>query len=110
MLPALLNQPKGQSDWDRWSFDNRVAHNQARAAIAARGGPRLADHQLDPISPQDAAGWLQRHAMAHAEIDRALGIQSADLMDVDLTDENQLSSWIWIHHLEHNSMARALGL
>lgn len=110
MLAALLNAPKTQADWDRWSFDNRDSHDRIRAAIAAKGGPRLGDYQLDPINPQDSGGWLERHSQTHKDMDSAIGAQSSDMLDVDLTDENQLQAFIYEHWQEHQTAERALGL
>jgi hypothetical protein len=110
VTPALMNIPRTEEDWNRWAFDNRDSHDRIRAAIALAGGPLLADYQLDPFPQDDVPGWLQRHQQTHIEMTGVLHIQSNDLQDVDLTDENQRAAWIQIHLLEHMAVEDALKI
>jgi predicted acyl esterase len=107
---ALLNTPKSAADWNIWSFNHKVSHDAIRAAILAKTGVNLTSYEIDPISPADMSGWLQRHAQLHVEMDAALGQQSTDLQDVDLSDERQLISWIYLNYQEHRDAEDAAGV
>ena len=110
MLAALLNIPRSQKLWDRWSFDNLDSHNRILAAINAKGGTPLTGYNIDPISPIDLKGWLKRHATMHEEANSKLSLQSNNLLDVNLQDEKELTSWIELHHQEHRDLEMALGI
>lgn len=107
MLPLLLNTPRSEEDWSRFSFANRTSHDKIRRALLAKG-VGTGDYQLDPIAKNDLVGWLQRHAQTHIEMTAALGQRSNDLQDVDFNDEGQLAAWLNIHWLEHSNAEAAL--
>lgn len=110
MQAALLNVPKTQDDWNIWAFNHRISHDMIRASIAAKGGPKLGDYQIDPIPPQAMPKWLQNNQQLHIDMNSALGKQSVDLQDVDLSDERQLIAWIAIHYEEHFVAEAAAGV
>jgi hypothetical protein len=107
---ALLNVPRSEAEWNIWAFNHRVSHDTIRAGIAAKGGPALADYQIDPIPPQAMPQWLQDNQQLHIDMNSALGQQSSDLQDVDLSDERQLIAWIAIHYQEHFDAEVAAGV
>lgn len=101
MLPVLLETPRGEEGWNRFTFHNRESHQEIRQAIQAQLGVILPEYQLDPMSGGDTAGWLQRHSQTHGDMNSALKLQSVDLLDVNLNDPRKLEAWQWLHYLEH---------
>ena len=106
----LLHLPRSQTDWASWSFNHKISHDTIRAGVLAKFGRTLSDYEIDPISPDDMSAWLQRHAQLHVDMDAALGLQSTDLQDVDLSDERQLISWLNLNWLEHVDAEAAAGV
>jgi hypothetical protein len=110
VIQSLLNIPKTPQGWSYFSFNNRDSHDQISAAILKKNNILINAYQLEPINPEDIAGWLQRHSQTHNEQNSAMGTQGQDLQDVNLRDEKQLVSWIWNHYLEHQVLHQALGI
>ena len=110
MLVSLLNVPKTPADWAVWSFAHKQSHLAIAQAVAASGGPALSEYQLDPIPPSDLVNWLSRNQSAHNDMNGVIGAQSSDLFDVDLTNERQLQSWVYLHFLEHQTAEQKLGI
>jgi hypothetical protein len=109
-IQSLLNVPKDPIGWSYFSFNNRDSHDAIAAAILTQKNIRLNRYELEPLNPQDLAGWLQRHSQTHNEQNAALKTQGQDLQDVNLRDEKQLVAWIWDHYLEHSVLHQALGI
>jgi hypothetical protein len=105
----LWNVPKDSTMWSEWSFHHRVSHDLIRQGIAAKG-VILTDYEIDPISPADMPAWLQRNSQLHIDMNSALGLQSADLQDVDLSDERQLVAFIGLHAQQHRDAEAAAGV
>ena len=109
MLPCLLNAPRTDDDWARWSWHHRQSHDAIVAAINAKGG-KLQTYQLDPIPVNAIADWLDRDQQAHNDMNSALGTQGADLTEVNFDNENETQAWIWLEYQEHFNVERALGI
>ena len=110
MLAALQNIPRTGEEWNRWSYDHRDSHNRIRAAIQLRYGLSLVDYQIDPIDPSNTTLFLQNNASLHGDMNGALGLQSADLEDVNMGDPRELEAWIRLHYLEHFYAEQKLGV
>lgn len=110
MLAALVDAPKDDAGWERFAFDNRTSHDLIRQTLAARGVV-LEDAVIFPLAPDDWNGWLERHALAHQQMDAAAGGQiSSDLSALDPRDPEGVAHWINIHWLEHQAVEAALGI
>ncbi len=109
MLPALENTPRTQDEWNRFAWDHRDSHNRIRAAILKHRGINLPDYQIDPINPGAITQFLQNNSQLHGDMNSTLGLQSADLQDVNLGDQRQLEAWIKLHWQEHNYAELKLG-
>lgn len=112
MLSTLLNTPKSNLDWATWSLAHKLDHDEIIQGVADAQQVTLPQYQLDPI-PMDKnliADWLQRNQEAHNDMNGQLGLQSVDLEEVDLTDQRQLQSWIYLHYQEHYSVRAALRI
>lgn len=110
VIVALINDPKTDQEWAIWSYHHRLSHDAIRQAIEAQKKINLTDYQVDPISPHDIGGFLQRNQQAHLEMDHVLGLPSQDLQDVNLGNEAERVAWVQIHWLEHNDAEIALGI
>jgi len=105
----LLTVPKTAQEWSLWSFHHKLSHDAIRQALTVQGKLTF-DFVIDPIDFNDITGFLQRNSELHIEETGAIGLQSHDLQDVDFKDENQLVSWIAVHHREHFDLELALGI
>jgi hypothetical protein len=110
MLPALENIPHSPQDWLYFAWNHRDSHDRIRAAIQTKNNITLTDYQVEPISPDDFNQFLQNNQALHADMNSVLKLQSADLQDVNLKDNNQLASWIRLHYLEHYDAEQALQI
>lgn len=110
MLALLLETPQTPEEWQRWSFHHRDSHNRIREAVQAKHGVKLADYPIDPITEDDIAGFLQRNSQMHIDFDGVLNLQSNDLLDVDFTDPEQRSAWVFAHYQEHYDAELKLGI
>lgn len=84
-----------------WAFDHRDSHDRIRAAIRRTQGVTLADYQIEPINPRAMTQFLQNNSSLHDDMNTALGLQSTNLQDADLSQERELISWIKTHYQEH---------
>lgn len=87
-----------------------LEHQKVIQAIQRETGVALIQYQLDPINFEDLTSFLERHQQTHLDMDGALGLQSSDLQDVDLKDDKQLQSFIYINWIEHFNANQALGV
>ena len=113
MLAILLNVPKTQGDWDRFSLAHKLDHDEIRQAIAAKKGQGLPQYILDPIpytQPSLVPDWLDRNQLTHQEMNGALSLSGTDLTAVDWRDDHQLQAWIFGHYLEHYNARAALAI
>lgn len=110
MLASLLNVPKSQEDWDRWSWAHKTSHERIRQAIQQQKGNNLTEYQLDPINFNAVRDFLIHNQQTHNEMNGVLGLQGSDLEGVKIEDPNQLRAWVWNHYLEHQSAELALGV
>ena len=110
MEAVLFEVPHSETDWSRWSWNHRDSHQQIIQAIAAKGGASLTQYILDPINFSDFQGFLEANALAHFDMNGAIGAQGAELDELDPRDTNQLVAWIFAHAEEHRTAEDRLGL
>ena len=110
MLALLLNRPRDAEDWTRWSFHHRASHEAITRAIQNINGVTLPNYIIDPINFLYPKLFLEANQQYHTDMDNFLGVQSADLEDVELGDERQLQSWIYLHWQEHQTAETRLGV
>ena len=185
-LPSLLNTPKSNEEWQRWSFSNANDHQKITQAIQQRTGNvtsvaltnggsgytsipnvildasgsgasfniqgrggvltsitlqtggegyrsnlfefsggggtgatavitlnpvlTLTNYPMEPINFDVISEFFRRHAQAHTDMNGALGLQSVDLSEFDIKDENKLQAWIYSNYQEHNNIHERLGI
>lgn len=110
MQAVLFEVPRAETDWQRWSFHHRQSHSLIRNAIQQKGGPALTEYMLDPITFQDFQGFLERNGLTHLEMNSALGVQGAELDELDPRKNNELVAWIFIHAQEHRTAEAKLQI
>jgi hypothetical protein len=110
MQAALIEVPKTREQWDAWSWHHRSSHIAIRQAILARGGPNLPEYIMWPIEFNQFSYFLQANSQSHTDMLSVLHIQSEDLLDVNMQDDNQKSAWIYLHALDHRNVEIALGI
>ena len=110
MLAALLNTPKSAEDWNRYTFHHRTSHDLIRRAIASQRNVNLASYLIDPMAFQHPEQWLETKQQLHTEMNATLGKPGVDLGDLDIKNESQLRSWIFLHYQEHFTAEQTLGV
>lgn len=110
MLANLLVVPNTEADWAIWSFSNRSEVDRINEAILKQKGVNLPQYPLDPINFSSLFTWLSYNAQAHIAFNSVLGLQSNDLLAVDLRNIRQRVSWIFANYLEVQSAQNALDI
>lgn len=85
-------------------------HLKIIQAIQTQKNVRLNQYQLDPINFDNLTYFLEWHQQSHLDFDGVLGLQSNDLQDVDLKDEKNRESFVYLNWLEHLAANKALGI
>jgi len=73
-----------------WSLATAMT---ASARDQSKHGVDLSDYQTDPIDPGAIDDFLQNNSQLHGDMNGVLGLQSADLQDVDIRDDRQFEAW-----------------
>ena len=110
MLPKLLSVPQNQQEWDDFSFNNREEISRINAAISSRFGVTLPSYPLDPINFEHINDWLEYNSQSHIAFNDVLGLQSHDLLSVDLKDKSQLVAWTFLNYTELRDAEAELGI
>ena len=110
MLAGVLNIPHTNDDWSKWSWDHRLSHNRIRAGIQTAYGINLSDYEIDPIDPQHFEDFLQNNSQLHTDMNGVLKLFGIDLLDANLSQDNQKVSWINFHFYEHFYAEAKLGV
>ena len=82
----------------------------ATGTITVNPWVNLTVYQLDPINFLTPKEFIWRHAQTHNDMNQALGLQSVDLSEVDIKDQNKLAAWIYSNYQEHNNVHERLGI
>lgn len=82
----------------------------ATAEITLNPWVSLPVYQLDPINFENPIDFVRKHALAHTDMNGSLGLQSMDLTEVNIQDENKVQAWIYSNYEEHNSVHQRLGI
>lgn len=109
-VAGLYNVPGTPSEWSQWAFINMAHHRDIFRLIYAQQSILLPEFILDPLNPDDPGVWLYQHQRMHEDQNEALGIDGYNLVDVDLSDPEELAGWIYLHSSEHLQAANILGI
>ena len=110
MLAALLNTPHTTEDWAWFSWNHRLSHDRIRQAIRAQYGYDLTDYIIDPLAPGAMHDFLQNNSSLHGDMNATLHLPGIDLLDADLTKDNQKAAWLHFHFEEHFYAEAKLGI
>ena len=110
MLAKLLSVPQNEQGWNDFSFNLRSETDRINAAILSHFGVNLPSYPLDPINFEHINDWLEYNSQSHIAFNEVLGLQSHDLLSVDLKDQNQLVGWIYINYSELRDAEAELGI
>src|ERR1700731_2115286 len=83
-----------------WQFANVASHRDIIRRIAETRGLVLIEYPLEPFDPADAgqlAQFLNSHQDTHLQMNKALGLASYNLSEVEWDDEAALAQWIAAH-------------
>jgi hypothetical protein len=96
-----------------WQFSNAASHRDIIRRVQETKGIKLVEYPLEPFDPSDAgqlADFLNNHQDMHQAMDRALGLASYNLSEVDWTSPDDLAQWISLHFIEHQAASALLGV
>jgi hypothetical protein len=62
------------------------------------------------MTREDFKHFLQNNSQLHDDMNVALGLQSNNLEDADLSQQNELLAWIQFHYQEHFDAETKAGL
>jgi hypothetical protein len=110
VLAGLLNIPHTNEDWAQWSWNHKLSHDQIRAAILKQYSYSLTDFLIDPMDPKAMQQFLQNNSQLHGDMNATLQLPGTNLEDADLSNKNQLESWLNMHYMEHMSAEFKLGI
>lgn len=109
-ISSLLNVPKTLDEWNSWSLNHKIQHDNINRAVLAKKNTTLATYILDPINQQVPDVFLQNNAQIHLDVCALLKVEGSDLSSVNWKDERELGNWIYLHWQEHSSFNTTLGI
>lgn len=110
-LPLLYAPPDSDQAWKSWSFNHAAIHYTLIGAVGTqKNNHTLAQYLLDPMDLNDLGMWLYQHQSMHNQMNAALGTQGYDLLSYDITDPEQLQTWLNLNGDEHVRFSQILGV
>ena len=109
-IASLINVPKTQNEWNAWSLNHKIQHDNINRAILLKKGKTLTGYVIDPIDLQSPDIFLQNNAQIHTDVCSVLNVSGSDLFEINWQDKKQVENWIYLHWQEHSSFNTALGL
>lgn len=106
---TLLEVPKDERAWSRFSWSNKVACQEIRQAIQKKFNVNLTEYFLDPIDLKNPQYFLEANSQTHIDFNNVLKLQGADLEEVDVKNPRQLESWIYLNWKELFDAKQALA-
>ena len=95
-------------DLQHWSFSHMAEHRDVNRVILQTQGKRIDEYVLDPFDGTSRA--LYWHQSMHDQVNKALGFQGYDLLDVDWNDEEAVIQWMNYNASEHDQWKMVLNL
>ena len=89
-------------------MSNKQVIQTLQQAILSQMNVQLTQYPLDPID--NIEEFLERNQQSQADIMSTLGLQSSDLQSVDLKEERELTSWVFLCHRQLYDAAQQLGV
>ena len=83
----------------------------ATASVTLSAGfAQIPFYILNPINPDDQRQFLLDHQLSHNFINAALGTLGNDLQDLDFRNQEQVSSWLDLNFIEHQTWEQVAGI
>ena len=105
----LYNVPTTPEQLAKWSFSHLANHRDQAEAVQRLYGLSVPVYVIDPLDPKNASTFLYQHQIMHNTNDAITGVSGYDLTDVDLSDPEQMASWILLNAQLHFAEAQVLG-
>jgi hypothetical protein len=112
-LAQLNATPQTPTENAGWQFANVASHRDIIRRVFETKGVQLVEYPLMPFDPavaRQVQNFLNLHQDMHNAMNRALGLQSNNLSEVDWSDRNALAQWIALHFVEHQAASSLLGV
>lgn len=97
-----------EAAWEIFLQQHALAHQAVAAALAAKGKSVSVVIMPDPVTSLE--DWLMTNNQAHQQEVTAIGLNVANINDVDLEDKEQYEQWMLLHAQIHAATNNALGL
>jgi hypothetical protein len=105
--------PADQNGWAQFSFAHIVSHRDINRFINQKIGKTLAEYVLDPMPlfPEPSMDlWDTLHYQMHLNQNAALGIQGANLGDIDWKDSSSVGWFVQQNYIDHYRASKILGI
>jgi hypothetical protein len=102
--------PPDKNSFPSWSFAHAAHHIDIQNAVFNLNGVRLDNWILDPFNVDDPGVWAYYHQVMHNQFNQQLGIQGEDLTDIDFSDPDVITDWVYANLNEHQQAAAILGI
>ena len=109
-LAALYNVPGTPEELSTWGAAHQSHHRDIARVIYEILGVQMTEFILDPFDIEDSGVWQYQHQIMHQEMDAVLGINGFALTNVDLSNQDALTGWIFANASEHYQAANTLGI
>ena len=109
-IAALYNVPSNPQEFAEWSFAHQAHHVDLAAQMLKQANVVIPGYILDPFDPNDVGVWVYQHQLLHDQISSTLRTENFDLIDVEMTNPDQLASWIWLNANLHQQAGDILGV
>ena len=109
-LPYIYTKPESDDDWKAWAWNHASNHYDILQAAFVSKGQNLNQYILDPLDKNNLGTWLYQHQDTHNQINKLLGLQGNDLLNLDWRDPDQFSEWLRLNGDEHVRINTALGI
>ena len=108
-LVNVQEPAEGAGGLKAWFFAHHQDHIEIVQAIQKLGVP-MTIYPLDPFTPSSPDTWLRMHQSAHNDFNQVLGIDGADLTDVDFQNADKMTDFFYRNYQEHLDARAELGI
>lgn len=110
-LANIFVSPRVDELQDVWAFSNQDNHRLIISEIQKQLNLQLSVRQLDPMPfDENLEFWLQKHQQSHNDFTSVLGIEGADLTELNFKDRREIDAWTFLHANEHRLANQILGV
>ena len=109
-VAEFAQAPEDAADLQRWSFAHASHHVDIIRVVSEQFGKRLDNWILDPFDPNDVTAWIYFHQVMHNQFNQVLNLQGQDLTDLDWSNIDNVTDWVYTNSNEHQQAAAILGI